>query len=42
MEETYGEARARSERCRVRGTGRLATFPSRQAKAPAGAMNTEQ
>jgi hypothetical protein len=35
MEPTYGEASARSERCRVRGTSRLAIFPSRKAGAPA-------
>jgi len=41
MEPTYGEASARSERCRIRGTGRLAIFPSRKARAPGGAMDTK-
>jgi hypothetical protein len=41
-ETTDGEASARSERCRVRGTSRLAIFPSRKARAPRGAMDTEQ
>ena len=41
-ERTDGEASARSERCRVRGTSRLAIFPSWKARAAGGTVNTEQ
>ena len=41
-EPTYGEAGARSEKLFIRGTTRLAIFPSSKASAPGAAMDTKQ